>query len=119
MRTLSSGERQRVLLARAFTGRPGLVVLDEPTAGLDVGGREDLVRRLGRAAAGTDAPLVLVTHHLEEIPPGFGHAVLLAGGRIVDAGPIDAMLTSDRLSRLYGVDLTVTSRDGRWSAVSS
>ncbi len=119
MRTLSSGERQRVLLARAFTGRPGLVVLDEPTAGLDVGGREDLVRRLDRAAAGTPAPLVLVTHHLEEIPVAFDHAVLLAAGRIVDAGPIAQMLTSDRLSDLYGVALDVRCRDGRWSAVSA
>ncbi len=119
LRTLSSGERQRVLLARAFTGRPGLVVLDEPTAGLDVGGREDLVRRLGRAAEGTNAPLVLVTHHLEEIPAAFDHAVLLSGGRVVDAGPIADMLTSDRLSALYGVDLDVRCQDGRWSALSS
>lgn len=119
MRTLSSGERQRVLLARAFTGDPGLVALDEPTAGLDVGGREDLVRRLDRAAAAAEAPIVLVTHHLEEIPTGFDHAVLLHGGRIVGAGPIAEQLTSGRLSDLYGVPLDVSARDGRWSAVSS
>ena len=118
MRTLSSGERQRVLLARAFTGRPGLVVLDEPTAGLDVGGREDLVRRLDRAAAGHDAALVLVTHHLEEIPPAFDRVVLLRGGTIVGAGPAAEQLTSARLSDLYGIDLDVSSRDGRWSAVA-
>ena len=119
MRTLSSGERQRVLLARAFTGRPGLVVLDEPTAGLDVGGREDLVRRLDRAASTTDAPLVLVTHHLEEIPPAFDRAVLLSGGRLVAAGAAGELLTAERLSDLYGVALDVRSDRGRWSAVAS
>jgi iron complex transport system ATP-binding protein len=118
MRTLSSGERQRVLLARAFTGRPGLVVLDEPTAGLDVGGREDLVRRLDRAATTTDAALVLVTHHLEEIPPAFDRAVLLSGGTIVAAGPVADLLTGPSLSDLYGIDLDVTCRDGRWSALA-
>ena len=118
LRTLSSGERQRVLLARAFTGRPGLVVLDEPTAGLDVGGREDLVRRLDRAAAGTAAALVLVTHHLEEIPPAFDHAVLLSAGTIVGAGPAADQLTASALSDLYGIDLEVSVRDGRWSALA-
>jgi len=119
LRTLSSGERQRVLLARAFTGRPGIVILDEPTAGLDVGGREDLLRRLDDAAASTDAPLVLVTHHLEEIPPAFDHAVLLRGGRLVAAGRADDVLTSATLSELYGVPLEVARRDGRWSAVAA
>ncbi len=95
LRTLSSGERQRVLLARAFTGRPGIVILDEPTAGLDVGGREDLLRRLDAAAATTEAPLVLVTHHLEEIPPAFDHVVLLADGRIVGLGPAAELLTAN------------------------
>ncbi|MFP5321938.1 MAG: ABC transporter ATP-binding protein [Acidimicrobiia bacterium] len=119
LRTLSSGERQRVLLARAFTGRPGIVILDEPTAGLDVGGREDLLRRLDDAAASTTAPLVLVTHHLEEIPPAFDRAVLLSGGRLVAAGPAPEVLTSERLSDLYGVELEVACRDGRWSAVAA
>jgi len=119
LRTLSSGERQRVLLARAFTGRPGIVILDEPTAGLDVGGREDLLRRLDDAAASTTAPLVLVTHHLEEIPPAFDRAVLLSGGRLVAAGPATEVLTSASLSDLYGVGLDVACRDGRWSAVAS
>lgn len=118
LRTLSAGERQRVLLARAFTGSPGLVALDEPTAGLDVGGREDLVRRLDRAAETLEAPLVLVTHHLEEIPPAFDRVVLLAQGRIVAAGPTADLLTSERLSDLYGVALDVRCDDGRWSARS-
>ena len=119
LRTLSSGERQRVLLARAFTGRPGIVILDEPTAGLDVGGREDLLRRLDHAADTTTAPLVLVTHHLEEIPPAFDHVVLLDEGRIVGAGPAASLLTSARLSDLYGVELAVACRGGRWSAVAA
>jgi len=119
LRTLSSGERQRVLLARAFTGRPGLVILDEPTAGLDVGGREDLLRRLDDAAGATPAPLVLVTHHLEEIPPAFDRVVLLTGGRAVGVGPAAALLTGERLSELYGVGLDVRVRDGRWSAVAT
>ena len=119
LRTLSSGERQRVLLARAFAGRPGLVALDEPTAGLDVGGREDLVRRLDRAAATTGAALVLVTHHLEEIPPAFDRAVLLSEGRITASGTAGDLLTGARLSALYGIPLRVRRDDGRWSAVAS
>lgn len=118
LRTLSSGERQRVLLARAFTGRPGLVVLDEPTAGLDVGGREDLLVRLDAAADTTRAPLVLVTHHLEEIPPAFDRAVLVHGGRLVAAGAAVDLLTSERLSELYGLPLEIRHRQGRWSAVA-
>ncbi len=116
LRTLSAGERQRVLLARAFTGTPGLVALDEPTAGLDIGGREDLVARLDRASATIDAPLVLVTHHLEEIPPAFDRVVLLANGRVVDAGATGDLLTSERLSDLYRVPLEIRCDDGRWSA---
>lgn len=119
LRTLSSGERQRVLLARAFTGRPGLVALDEPTAGLDVGGREDLVRRLDAAAGTTSAPLVLVTHHLEEIPPAFDRVALVGAGRIVAAGPVTELLSSRRLSDLFAVPLDVRCRDGRWSAVAA
>ncbi len=118
LRTLSAGERQRVLLARAFTGRPGLIALDEPTAGLDIGGREDLVARLDRAAETTDAPLVLVTHHLEEIPPAFDRVILLSGGRVVGRGKTSELLTSERLSDLYGVPLEISCVDGRWSARS-
>lgn len=118
LHTLSAGERQRVLLARAFTGRPDLVVLDEPTAGLDVGGREDLLRRLDAAAASTRAPLVLVTHHLEEIPVSFDRALLLDRGHVVDAGPAKDVLSSSSLSALYGVDLDVRNDRGRWSATA-
>lgn len=116
LRTLSAGERQRVLLARAFTGTPGLIVLDEPTAGLDIGGREDLVTRLDRAAETTDAPLVLVTHHVEEIPGAFDRVGLIDGGRLVAAGPTTELLTGPRLSELFGVALEVDHDGRRWGA---
>ena len=87
-RTLSEGERKRVQIARALMTDPELMLLDEPAAGLDLGGREELVRRLGELAADTDAPaLVLVTHHVEEIPPSFTDVLLLRQGRVVAAGP--------------------------------
>jgi iron complex transport system ATP-binding protein len=115
--TLSSGERQRVLLARAFSGNPALVLLDEPTAGLDLGGREDLVARLGRAARDqAGPPTVLVTHHVEEIPVGTTHLLLLREGRITDAGPIDDVLHADALSSTFGVPLDLERRGDRWSA---
>ena len=87
--TLSEGERKRVQIARALMADPELLLLDEPAAGLDLGGREDLVRRLGALAADSYAPaLVLVTHHVEEVPPGFTHALLLREGRVVAGGPL-------------------------------
>ena len=115
--TLSSGERQRVLLARAFAGDPVLVLLDEPTAGLDVGGREDLVRRLASDATDRSGPAtVLVTHHLEEIPAGTTHALLLSGGRVAAQGSIDDVLKAPALSGAFGLPLQVTRRGERWTA---
>jgi iron complex transport system ATP-binding protein len=115
--SLSSGERQRVQLARTLMTDPGLLLLDEPSAGLDLGGREDLVRRLGALAADPSTPAtILVTHHVDEIPPGFGHALLLREGRVMAAGPIDDVLTSDALSECFGIDVTVERRNHRWSA---
>jgi iron complex transport system ATP-binding protein len=115
--TLSAGERQRVLLARTMMNEPGIVLLDEPTAGLDVGGRERLVADLGRLAAdATSPPVVLVTHHLEEVPPGFTHALVLAGGRTVASGPIEATLRDAVLSDAFGLALRVERWNGRYSA---
>jgi iron complex transport system ATP-binding protein len=118
--TLSSGERQRVLLARAFSGQPGLVLLDEPTAGLDLGGREDLVARLSAVATDPGTPpTVLVTHHVEEVPPGTTHALLLRGGRTVARGPIGDVVTAESLGELFGLPLRLEHRDGRllaWQA---
>ena len=117
--TLSSGERQRVLLARTLMSDPALWLLDEPTAGLDLGGREQLVALLGAVAADAGPPsIVMVTHHVEEIPPAFTHALLLAGGRICAAGPVRDVLTSERLSSCFGVALTLERRGGRWLAWS-
>ena len=117
---LSSGERQRVLLARTLMRDPRLLLLDEPTAGLDLGGREDLVARLAGLATRPAAPAtVLVTHHVDEIPPGFTHALLLRSGQILGAGLVEEVLTPERLSDCFGLRLEVTRRDGRWWAWSS
>ena len=115
--TLSEGERKRVQIARALMTDPELMLLDEPAAGLDLGGREDLVRRLGLIAADEDAPaLVLVTHHVEEIPPGFTHALLLREGRVVAAGPLESSLTAETLTRTFGIRLKLFRTGSRWSA---
>ncbi|MBA2768119.1 MAG: ABC transporter ATP-binding protein [Sporichthyaceae bacterium] len=115
--TLSEGERKRVQIARALMTDPELMLLDEPAAGLDLGGREDLVRRLGLIANDADAPaLVLVTHHVEEIPPGFTHALLLREGRVVAAGPLRSALTPGTLTTTFGLPLKLVRTGSRWSA---
>jgi iron complex transport system ATP-binding protein len=115
--SLSSGEQQRVLLARSLMTEPGLVLLDEPTAGLDLGGREELVASLAALATDRAAPpLVLVTHHVDEIPPGFTHALLLRAGRVLGAGPLHDTLTSDTLSECFGLELQLEQRGERFSA---
>jgi iron complex transport system ATP-binding protein len=116
---LSEGERQQVLLARALMAEPELVLLDEPAAGLDLGAREHLLTRLATLAADPRVPpLVLVTHHLEELPPGITHAALLRTGRLVGAGPVTDVLTDDGVSGAFGVDVVVEHRDGRWRATA-
>lgn len=116
--TLSSGERQRVLLARALSVDPAIVFLDEPMAGLDLGAREELVGRLAALAADAAAPpLVLVTHHVDEIPAGFTHGLLLRGGRVHARGPLAEVLTEDALSSTFGVPLRLERRHDRWWSV--
>ncbi|GGC88293.1 iron ABC transporter ATP-binding protein [Tersicoccus solisilvae] len=118
--TLSSGEQKRVLIARALMTDPELLLLDEPAAGLDVGGREDLIGRLADLLADPYAPaIVMVTHHVEEIAPGFTHALLLRDGAVVAAGALDDVLTSENLSRTYGIALTLTRDGDRWHAVAA
>lgn len=113
--TLSSGERQRVQLSRTLMGDPELLLLDEPAAGLDLTSREDLVQRLAALAMDPAmAPLVLVTHHTEEIPDGFTHGLLLADGAIVQAGPLDEVVNEASLSACFGIQLRLERRDGRW-----
>ena len=116
---LSEGERQQVVLARALMSSPELLLMDEPAAGLDLGAREALLTRLAALAAEpTVPPLVLVTHHLEEIPPGVTHAALLRSGRLLVAGPVDEVLTDATVSDAFGVEVAVERRGGRWAARS-
>ena len=115
--TLSQGERARVLIARALMTDPELLLLDEPAAGMDLGGREDLLRRLTRFADDADSPAsVLVTHHVEELPPAITHALLLRDGRVVMSGLARDVLASEPLSQTFGLPLEVERRDGRWYA---
>ena len=115
--SLSAGERKRVELARALMADPGILLLDEPTAGLDLGGREALVSSLAALAADPVAPpIVLVTHHVDEIPPGFTHVLMLGKGRVLHAGPIATTLTDSSLSECFGLALQVKRRNGRWQA---
>jgi iron complex transport system ATP-binding protein len=115
--TLSEGERKRVQLARALMTDPELLLLDEPAAGLDLGGREALLRMLSRLGVDHAGPVqVLVSHHVEEIPSGTTHALLLREGHVVAAGSIEATLTSATLSATFGLPLRVLSLDGRWTA---
>lgn len=115
--SLSEGEYKRVLIARALMTDPELLLLDEPAAGLDVGAREGLVDRLGALASDPAAPTtVMVTHHLEEIPADFTHALLLRGGKVVAAGPIEETLTTANLTETFGLPLVAMRIGSRWGA---
>ena len=114
---LSDGEQKRVQIARSVMTDPELLLLDEPAASLDLGAREELLQLLGGYAQAAQAPaIVMVTHHVEEIPVGFDKAMLLSNGRITASGPIAEVLTADNLSRTFGLDLAVEEHDGRFTA---
>jgi iron complex transport system ATP-binding protein len=115
--TLSEGERKRVQIARSLMPDPELLLLDEPAAGLDLGGREDLLRRIGMLARDPKAPtMVMVTHHVEEVPAGVTHAMLLRRGSVLAAGPVQEVFTEQHLSRCFGVPLVIESNHARWTA---
>lgn len=119
--SLSEGEKKRVLIARALMTDPEMLILDEPGAGMDIAGREDLVSRLTHLALDPYAPAtILVTHHLEEIPAGFTHALLIKDGTVVAAGPIEQTLTTENISATYGMNLNLTAHpNGRYSAFAA
>lgn len=115
--TLSEGERKRVVISRALMTDPELLLLDEPAAGLDLGGREELVDRLARLAADPDAPaIVLITHHVEEIPEGFTHALILSEGGVVAQGLLEEVLTSENLTAAFRQQIVLDKVDGRYFA---
>lgn len=120
MATASSGEQQRVLLARTLMNDPAVLLLDEPSARLDLGGREQLVQALAELTTDPSAPpLILVTHHLDEVPQGMTHVLMLRDGEVVGAGPIGTVLNSDTLTACFGMPLLLERRpDGRFSAWS-
>ena len=118
--SLSSGEMQRVLLARTLMTSPGLLVLDEAAAGLDLAGREQLVDSLGSLASDPATPaMVMITHHTDEIPPGFTHALMLRNGKPITSGPIEQVMNAENLSATFGLDLELESRRGRYFAFAS
>ena len=115
--TLSEGEGKRLQLARAIMTDPELLLLDEPTAGLDLGAREELLTLLGAFAGVSSSPaIIMVTHHLEEIPAGFTHALVLTSGSVLASGEIETVLTSETISQAYGLPIEVSSTGGRFSA---
>ncbi len=115
--TLSDGEQKRVQIARAVMTDPELLLLDEPTASLDLGSREELLALLsGYASSPTTPAMLMVTHHVEEIPVGFTHVLLMREGRIVAAGPIDDTLTADTLTETFGMPIVLSSEEGRYAA---
>ena len=117
--TLSEGERKRVQISRALMADPELLLLDEPAAGLDLGGREDLLRRFSIFASDPLAPAsILVTHHIEEIPAGTTHALILKDGAIAVSGPIGDVITSEHVSAIFGIPISVTHEGDRYFARS-
>jgi iron complex transport system ATP-binding protein len=118
--TLSDGEKKRVQIARALMADPELLLLDEPTAGLDLGGREDLLNRFAKFSSDPMAPAsIVVTHHIEEIPVGTTHALIIRDGTIAVSGPISDVITTEHMSAVFGINILVSAENGRFFARSS
>ena len=118
--TLSDGEKKRVQIARALMCDPELLLLDEPAAGLDLGGREDLLRRFAAFSSDPLAPAsIVVTHHIEEIPIGTTHALIIKNGTIAVSGPVADVITTEHMSAVFGINIEVSSANGRFFARSS
>jgi iron complex transport system ATP-binding protein len=117
---LSQGERGRTLIARALMSRPRLLLLDEPSAGLDIGGREQLLESLDELRRQhPDLASVLVTHHLEELPASTSHALLLRDGQVLAAGPADDVLTTELVSTCFDYPIAIARHAGRWASVAA
>ena len=117
--TLSSGEKQRALLARSLMSDPKLLLLDEPASGLDLPSREELMQSLSSLVSESlSPPVVMVTHHVEEIPKGFSHILFLKAGSTMESGPINEKLNPENLSKCFGINLEIREFNGRWSAQS-
>lgn len=115
--TLSEGERKRVQICRALMADPEILLLDEPAAGLDLGGREDLMARFANFSKDPQAPVtILVTHHIEEIPEGTTHALLLKDGHIAVSGPVENVITSEHVSTVFGLPIRVQKEGERFFA---
>lgn len=115
--TLSDGEQKRVQIARSVMTDPELLLLDEPAASLDLGAREELLQLLGGYAQSANAPaMVMVTHHAEEIPQGFTHALIIVDGKVVSAGPLAESLSSEVLSDAFGMNIELSELNGRYAA---
>ncbi|MGO1538569.1 MAG: ABC transporter ATP-binding protein [Leucobacter sp.] len=117
--TLSDGERQRAIIARAVMTDPEILLLDEPSASLDLGARERLLQMLSGFASSPSSPgMIMVTHHVEEIPPGFTHVLMINDGQVTASGPIDETLTADNLESTFGMRFELTKSDGRYAAIA-
>jgi iron complex transport system ATP-binding protein len=117
--TLSEGEKKRVQISRALMADPEVLLLDEPAAGLDLGGREDILQRITHYTSDENSPAtIIVTHHIEEIPAGTTHALLLKEGKALSAGPINEVLNEETINEVFGVRISLSFNGRRYFAAT-